>query len=344
MLLDTTLPLSHIAFKHWAPDGSEVGVVVAKAAFRWTGTRFSSIKEPPELNMADLFEEDPATSPLVLEQDLAPSKPVTDIFIRATARSPLGRRLTDWPVSVTIPDVLHYGFHVRGPSAWTKNWRGKWKREEPREVLEVPLTYALAYGGILPQQGRTPARVWEENPAGLGFVDETFLETADTFDAPQIGELAEFAMTDPLAEMSLRGTGPIAKAWLPRRSLAGTFDDDWKKTRHPRMPDDYDLRFWNAAARGLQTSAPLRGDETIEVEGLGPDPVRVTLPGHDIRLQAGGETPLDRSMTLDTVDLDLRDPDPTNHTVSLVWRTVVAQPDAMQAASIGAAALVPEEA
>lgn len=336
MKLSSRLPLSLMFFKHWHTDDTEVGVVIAKARFvRREGGESLRADAAPGLELHDVFEGDPAGSELIGEQDLAPGKIGTDLTIRATARSPEGRALADWPVTVDIPERLHYGFQVRGPSVWRRGRLGGWERTAPELISEVPITYARAYGGSAPgPQGEM--RMHEPNPAGIGLVTRERLNAEAEIPVPQIGALAEFMATDPLAEMTVHGFGPIAKAWLPRRAHAGTFDADWQATRHPRMPRDYSLRFWNAAPAQMQLNPPLRGDEEIAVTGISlrPNPVRLRLPGVWCALEARGETTERLEMVLDTVMLDLQNEDPRTHCATLTWRARVPAPHRFTAGEV----------
>lgn len=331
MKLSSALPVSATFFYHWHTDDTEVGVVVAKAGFgRRPDGRFRALQVPPELAMTESFEPgDPGLAPLLQEQDLAPGKPATDLFLRAIARSPRGKPLPDWEVSVHIPDRLSYAFRVRGPSMW-RYVAGGWTIDRPQAVLEVPITYALAYGGAAPGRDGEPPDIYEFNPAGIGHLTPERLKAREPFPAPQIGDLAEFIAADTRQPMTVHGTGPIAKAWLPRREAAGTFDDEWTETRHPRMPRDYSLGFWNAAHPRLVVDPCLRGDEVVLVSGVShaPDPIPVALPGVGLVLHAGGQEAATESLalTLGTVDIDLRDPDPASHRIDLVWYGLVRQP------------------
>ncbi|WP_207209159.1 DUF2169 domain-containing protein [Loktanella sp. IMCC34160] len=330
-------------FKHWGPDDAEVGVVVVKAEFRRYPDGRLRAELAPEIAFEETFVGDPAWSPLLADQDIAPGKLATDLTIRATARAPDGGPATDWPVTVSIPDRLHYGFQVRGPSVWTHRRITGWRREAPELVSEVPITYALAFGGRAPGPEGQDA-VHEFNPAGIGLVTRERLAARADISVPQIGALGEFMVDDPLAEMGVHGFGPIAKAWLPRRSDAGTFDEDWQRSRHPRMPRDYSLRFWNAAPGPLRIAPYLRGDEEISVTGIahGPDPVRLRLPDVACALDLTGPETARVAMCLDTVALDLNDENPQAHTATLTWRATIAAPHRFTAAEVVPAAPQPE--
>ena len=332
MKISTGLPLTHTAFAHWHTDDTEVGIVVAKAAFTLSADGTLPQQPPPELTLVDTYEGDPAFTPLVQEQDIAPSKPKTDVIIRGTARSFEGKPRRDWPVSIAIPDVLTYGFHVRGPSFWRKHLR-RWQLTQPDAVTEVPLTYALAYGGQCALGDET--QFFEQNLSGQGFMTEDAARDVDEWAAPQIGLLAEFMAAKPFDPMTLCGTLPIAKSWLPRRSLAGTFDAAWEQDRHPRMPMDYQLAFWNAAPLRLQVAPYLQGDEAIEITGMSRTraTVNLRLPGAKLALKSAitGDV---TQMVLDTVDIDVTHIDDGAATLTLIWRAMVAHREDYEAAEI----------
>ena len=329
MHLTSRLPLSFMFFKHWHTDDTEVGVVIAKAQFmRAADGFFYANQAPPHLLLEDIFEGDPATSPLVCEQEIAPGKIGTDLIIKAIARSPEAKPAPDWQVSVSIADKLHYSFRVRGPSNWEHKITG-WRLGSPEPVTEVPITYALAYGGVVAGADTENPEVFEFNPSGVGYTTPQSLESKEPFPAPQIGELAEFMAADPQTDMTVHGFGPIAKTWLPRRADAGTFDMAWQQTRHPRMPVDYDLGFWNAAPKPLQISPALKGNETITLAGINhaPQPVNIKLPEIALTVHMNGTESNYQDMTLDTVLLDVGDPVIDNHSLTMLWRCLVIAPD-----------------
>lgn len=328
MKISSDLPISYMAFAHWHTDDTEVGVVVAKATFALTADgQTRPHAPPPELNMEDMFEGDPAMTGLITEQDIAPFKPKTDLIIRGEARSFEAEPLADWPVMIAIPDILHYGFHVRGPCNWYKPM-SRWQLSQPNAVTSVPLSYGLAYGGHCDE--KAGPLFHEQNPAGLGFMTDETLRDVKTFPAPQIGLLAEFMDSTPTGQMMVQGTMPIAKTWLPRRSHAGTFDKAWEQKRHPRMPLDYDLAFWNAAHPRLQIKPHLQGDEKIKLTGISHvhQTLSLRLPGARLALHSTTTPGADvLPMPLDTVDLDVSAVDDGQIKMTLLWRVLVPRRD-----------------
>lgn len=334
MNLTTTLPISHTGFAHWHTDDTEVGVVVAKATFELSADGTAPQMPPPDLEMVDLFSGDPAETALDYEQDIAPHKPKTDLIIRGTARSFDNKPRSDWPVNISIPDRLNYGFHVRGPSQWLKPGR-KWQLSQPDPVTKVPLTYVLAFGGQCKEDDEV--HFFEQNPAGIGFMTEAAANSIQNWAAPQIGLLAEFMAASPFEAMAVHGTMSIAKSWLPRRAVAGTFNTAWERDRHPRMPLDYDLGFWNAAPTRLQLNPYLQGDELIEISGIShkTETVSLQLPSAKLVLQSRSsaqEPPI--AMALDTVDLNVDTVDDGHVTMTLLWRALVPDRDAFFDAEI----------
>ncbi|MCA9621187.1 MAG: DUF2169 domain-containing protein, partial [Myxococcales bacterium] len=62
---------------------------------------------------------------------------------------------------------------------------------------------------------------------------------------------------------------PVPAEFPVRRNKLGGCDEAWLKERWPALPDDYDPRFWDDAAPGMQLEH-LRGDETLTFENLHP--------------------------------------------------------------------------
>lgn len=338
MRVETSLPISTMVFKHWAPNDREVTIILAKARFRpREDGRFIADPEKPELRLQEEYAEgEPGYAALNFEGDIFPTKPATDLLIHGSARTPDERNRPQWNVSVEIPDVLHYGFLVRGPSEWRKGLTG-WSLGDPKPVCEVPLRYGLAYGGSGPSR-QDPEKIEAHllNPAGQGFASSGMLRKGDPIPAPQIGFLADFNGSYIDKPMAVCGTAAIAKTWHPRLQLAGTFDDLWKETRHPMMPHDYDLRFWNCAPIPLQIDPYLKGDETIKMTGMAVQkaPLEMTLPGVALKatLFEEGE-PVDSpelprtelgtlSLNVSTVELDIEPRDPSDHSMTIVWAGV----------------------
>ena len=81
--------------------------------------------------------------------------------------------------------------------------------------------------------------------------------------------------------------GLVARAWLPRRALAGTYDKRWTEERSPLLPEDFDERFFSGAPADQVIIPHLRGGEPVALSNCTPDGLlsfelpRVTLSVSD---------------------------------------------------------------
>lgn len=251
--------------------------------------------------------------------------------------------------------------------------RPNWKLSSPTPIITVPVRYEYAWGGQCRVDANDPAAapvpkasrlaaderqahpdgpnapiahsVDERNPVGVGYAEKWFIDAVkpERIRAPQL-ELPSSPITVQRWLSSLRGKdsdelqpagfGAIGKAWLPRRALAGTFDEPWLREQHPNLPQDFRFEYWNCAHPAMQT-AHLKGDETIVLLNLLPagapgstvDPrgdtaIPIQLPGHLPMGWVYGDGALKFSaFLLDTVSIDLSEEDAQE--VTLVWRATV---------------------
>ena len=122
------------------------------------------------------------------------------------------------------------------------------------------------------------------------------------------------------------GFGPLDRAWLPRRTLAGTYDSNWARTKAPLLPDDYDPGFGMCSPSDQR--ADLQGGERAELENLTPAGLlRVELPRLNLSMTSafGRRKQPHVAARLATV---LFEPDELR--LSIVWQSAlqVAAPDA----------------
>jgi hypothetical protein len=315
MKLVNHTPFPAMVFEAHDPNDRALHVLVLRATLehRPEGLRLSRQQRP--LTLGDEHYGDPAVTAPREESDLAPYKPTTDILVRGTARAPRGTSLPAWEVSARV-GAIEKRVRVTGARKWVRAG-GAWTLTEPAPCESVPLRYELAYGGTA-RDGEREERC-EENPVGVGFAPAWWRDGRDEITAPQI-ESPDDPLRDLDRAITPAGVGAVGKAWLPRRTFAGTYDDAWVRERWPVLPPDFDARFWNCASPGLIAPSYLRGDEAVTLTGVHPDGAwSCTLPGHKVfvlvRLESGAMVPFD--MNLDTLTLC---PDPRE--VSMAWRFV----------------------
>lgn len=225
--------------------------------------------------------------------------------------------MADWEKEVSAMKAdpgrfghIHLEKHlmITGERHWERGLFGKYRLTRPEPVYRLPLRYENAYGGeciieeedpaarrVPPKHHLTPEqrkehpageknaplahRACETNPVGKGFLTPWYLKAKKEkhIPAPQIeaphSELAWQKAYPP------QGFGFIGRSWLPRRSLAGTYDETWLEKRHPLLPSDFDFRYWNGAPPDMQIPY-LKGDERIDLFNLTPaGKLSFSLPG-----------------------------------------------------------------
>lgn len=244
--------------------GRELMVVIAKIAWSVSSrgrcrplvqgapVRFSDVSHDP-LVMTGLASY-PSRSSARIPCDIIDEKPGTDVILTGTATPPEGRAVTEMDVSLrmeTSRRTLAKTVRVYGTRVYYAAPTGPIPGP-PARLHPTKLRYELTYGG--PEEPR--------NTLGIGAVRDR---------RDLVGRLAP-PIEDPSAPLTSRapapaGFGPLAPDWSPRRELAGTYDDTWRRTRAPIRPIDYDARHASAADPSLFSPDPLRGDEPVEVIG-----------------------------------------------------------------------------
>lgn len=295
-------------------DGTPVWVVAVKGTFTFAGERLPRAEQPPVI-VADTHRGDPATSSLLHAAELGPLRPGTDVVIHGHACAPGGRPTKVVDVAIRVAGRLS-ALRVHGQRVWYRSAFGL-AISDAAPFVRMPIVYERAFGGCA--VGSRGARLVDErNPAGVGF------------HAPdQVPEDAPLPnIEDPAHEIrTIRdrpapaGTGYVARHWLPRRALAGTYDAAWHEERRPLLPIDFDERFWLAGPAGLRFEPRLRGGEPVELLGLTPDGLlsfRLPRVAIGFRSVVNGRVVHHRSM-LAAVSIDAG-----AECVSMVWQSALA--------------------
>ncbi|MCE3602707.1 DUF2169 domain-containing protein [Massilia sp. P8910] len=180
-----------------------------------------------------------------------------------------------------------------------------WRLTRPAPTLAVPLRYELAQGGECrigtsnPHAKRVPLKfrlaksqaamyppdeapaaldACQFNPVGLGFARPWFLRATGNASAPapQVAyPTRPFSATQfwhaakGKAKLHPAGLGAVGRTWLPRRDWIGTFEEktQWQADDIPRLPKDFDFRYWNCAPEDQQCPH-LRGEEIFTLINL----------------------------------------------------------------------------
>ena len=252
-------------------DGAEVWLVAVKATFdiRPDGTTEVAKEQPPVLRVPE-YHGEPSKSSIKYEADLVLGKTTTDITVVGHAHAPPGTAATALDAGFRVGEFQKL-LRVVGDRVWTA--RGA---TAPQPFTKMPLVYERAYGGADLKSGQ-PDIDWDwRNPVGCGFVVR--LEHIEGVPLPNF-ELASHPIASWEDRPAPAGFGALCSHWQPRVSFAGTYDDNWMKTRQPLLPVDFDERFFQCAPADQQAPAFLTGGEPVALLNLSPlGNLRFVLP------------------------------------------------------------------
>lgn len=281
MSLSNDTPFATFHFQSMDMAGRHFLVVVTKATYDIApvGPPSLSASQDP-VALEDERWDRAAPLHLRSEDDIAPFKPRTDILVTATSHAPQGKPAREWLAGVSVGKVAKR-ILVTGPRAWTYSKITGWTLGSAEPARSVPVRYDLAYGGIAGAGEKAVA--YQRNPVGRGYVDVASADRTKPIPAPSL-LTPDFAPPTLGGEYPVEGFGPMHKAWLPRREKAGTFDETWRATRHPLLPDDFDPGFYQCAHPDLVYPGFVEGGEEVRLERLHPDHeiVRFKLPKNAI--------------------------------------------------------------
>jgi len=238
-------------------DGVDTLHLVVTATFELE-PRLGLAEEQLPIILGDEYFESPADSSLRYAGELHLGKPGTDVVVQGFARAPGGKPVRELQVGVRVggrdKSVIVTG---------DREWLGI-EPSKPMPFRELPLRYERAFGGVLHDVERvveTEAR----NPLGVGLgISLGRGKPGDRL--PNIEDprhrLRERQLCAPA------GLGCIPPSWQPRRGFAGTYDERWRRTRAPYVPEDFQLRYFSCAAPGLSFEPQLRGGEPLVLVGM----------------------------------------------------------------------------
>jgi hypothetical protein len=273
------------------------------------------LKTQPPPRLAGQCYGDPELTSMEWEPQIAFHKLSTDIVLHGYAYPDApGGNYGQVGIRVGAAQRLAHVFGDR----WITTSMGEAAISEAAPFERIPLIYERCFGGWDRRHEDPGAhRCEQRNPVGVGFYDAA-LPPQDGLPVPNIEDpnrhYQGYGDLPPPA-----GFGFVGASWRPRADFAGTYDDNWDKTRKPLLPDDFDIRFFNAAAPALIAPGHLRGDEEVVVVGATPvGRLAFRLPNLAppvcvVALRASKRVPV--HTVLDTVVVDAE-----RRCVSLLWR------------------------
>lgn len=323
-------PFPAMAFRQYNFAGELNGIVCARGTYEIAiNAPLKLSEEQSPLILADQYESDPHSSGITAQSDLVPYKPGTDVTFQGSAFTPDRQPSASWLCGFRVGG-LERTLRVHGRRFWEPRFsRGKlirWDMTPAEVTTEVPLHWNLAWGGKLPCQAGEEVDVCRSNPLGCGIVDLEHCDPSMCYPAPQL-EDPNVPISDWKSDYVPYGMGPIPPWWRPRQQYAGSYDENWRNTRHPLLPRDFDYRFYQCAPAGQIASPYLQGDESIELVHLTQVQrhIHTSLPGVRLRMRImrdGGYGYAD--LQLDGVHFFIKREKPR---VYLTWRASFPWPD-----------------
>ena len=269
MIVTARTSFAHHGFVAFDRDGHDQFIAVIKATYQiQTSGELVVADEQIPVFHADQFRGEPARSSIRYEADLASHKPGVDVLINGTAyaRSPVQQLFVEFQFRQIRKRLL-----VTGDRVWLTGAFGA-RVSSPRAFTEMPIVFERAFGGTDIRTDRATAEL--RNPIGRGFCQT----------APEEGTpLPNIELpSQPISSWKDRphpaGFGVVGRGWQPRIARAGTYDENWRMSRFPLLPADFDDAHFLAAPDD-QVLDELNAQEPLVLRNLTPDPeLRIVIP------------------------------------------------------------------
>jgi len=290
-------------------------VIIIKGTFELNQSKsvVTLADEQAEIFLEDEHWGEPEKSSMKFESDLVHTRTTTNVSMVGHAWAINGPAAA-LDVGVKI-GLMSKVVKVFGDRYWDKLGKG-WQISSPEAFEKVPLNYENAYGGLdeLHTDPKIPG-FEQRNPVGKGFVLSGGDRIQD-FPLPNI-EYSSTLISNWRDKPAPAGFGTVGRNWLPRKQFAGTYDENWLKTRNPLLPKDFNTRYYDNAAGDLKTPTFLQGGEILQVVNASENgPVDCILPTIRFSVEAN----VDNQSQYHTVQLDTVVIDPDENRVMLCWR------------------------
>ncbi|KRB32503.1 MULTISPECIES: DUF2169 domain-containing protein [Mesorhizobium] len=244
--------------RNWTRDerGHEVWLVAIKGSFEIDPDgKQTLLKDQTPVTKAPLHGADP--NELLDESDFNIEKKHSDVLIEGHVYAPGGQPSLDTVARVKIGD-LDKTVRVSGDRVFMPGPVSV-RMSRPQSFVEMPISWRRTYGGM-DMEASTPD--WDQrNPLGTGFAvnpQRLVGKTAPNFEYPD-APYRDHRSGKPAA------FGPVARHWQPRAKHAGTYGEEWKKTRDPLLPHDFSRLYYQCAPQDQQTKLPLVGYEDVRL-------------------------------------------------------------------------------
>ena len=250
--------------------------LIIKATFRIKEEQIRPAEtQLPIFTSDEHYEDDPLAS-VRFESDRVPFKPRADVVLVGNAHSPEVMPVKQLDVSLRVGRIQKT-IRVFGERHWKFANRLKLipTISPPMPFIRMPLTYENAFGGI----DSAKAAYCIENMHGKGVIGNKKSKSINGKSLPNL-ENPYALITSWKSNPHPVSFGFYPRGAIPRLRYAGTYDDIYRRTREPELPEDFSYEIFNGAHPDLQIVGYLHGDEPVELVNLCKEPVlRFTLPG-----------------------------------------------------------------
>jgi hypothetical protein len=296
------------------PEGIDSLYTIVKGTFA-LGDHVVPAEEQVPIVMADEHHGDPVETSIRTPSDIALVKPGTDVLLLGYAHAPGGHAVTEMDVSLAVGRVRKT-VRVFGDRFWQSDGVTHWM-SAVTPFVKMPLVWERAYGGR--DQANGELRAETRNPVGQGYRVQGGQKELHGVRLPNLEDprypITSWKHTPPPACFA-----PIGAHWDPRRSYAGTYDEEWQRQRAPYLPKDFDPRFFQLAPDGLVMNGYLQGGEPVEVVGASPSGIlRFQLPTLTLQVTYV----VDDARSAQPVHLDTVLIEPDDDRLILVWRVMM---------------------
>ncbi len=315
MEIDNPTPFDVVMLPMMGPGDTTSLTVIAKATYGFSSGATELATNQIPISFADQFYDEEEGGGIRYESDMVPFKPNTDVVLSSSAYAPEGEPVSELDVALKV-GAIEKRLKVFGKRLW--NFKGilskRYVSTEAKPFVKCPIRYSNAFGGMDQSSGE----YCDQNLIGKGFYSTKGKEKLNGRPLPRIEDPAHL-INSPLDHPTPVGFGFYHRAWQPRASYAGTFDDAWRVDRSPMLPKNFDARYYNGAHPDLQSKGYLHGDESVKLTHLTPEGLlEFDLPGvvPTCSVTRKGRKEVEAiTLNLDTVYIE-----PDDRSLCLVWR------------------------
>lgn len=259
----------------------------------------------------DVYTGEPGESSIITPSDFHTGKACTDILMLGNAIALDNNPVYRMETAIRVGDIKKR-IMVSGDRFWDAG-----RITSPEPFTQMPLCFERAFGGVA-YQGKKIISQDPRNPVGVGYSDKKQKTDLDGTPLPNL-EYPNDVICHQGDIIAPACFAPLAPNWEPRATYGGTYDEHWKTTRAPYLPDDYDLRFMNSASADQQYSGFLIGGEPVSIKGMhASGDINLTLPQINLRNRIRKKGDYAPPFVLETLILN-----PNNLQLSMVWRSAL---------------------